>query len=112
MDQSVVAGVGNVYRAEALFVNGLWPERPGRSLTAAEREALWATVVRQLRDGVRSGRIVTVDRAELGLGRARVPAERATYVYRRSHCQRCGTPVRRWDLAGRWCYACSRCQPP
>jgi endonuclease-8 len=110
MDQSAVAGVGNVYRAEALFVNGIWPEHPARELTAAQHRALWDTVVRQLGDGVRAGRIVTVDRAELGLPRGRVPRDKTTYVYKREHCLRCGTPVRRWDLAGRWCYACPTCQ--
>jgi endonuclease-8 len=44
MDQSVVAGVGNVYRAEALFVCGIHPLRPGKECDPAELEALWATI--------------------------------------------------------------------
>ncbi len=111
MDQSVVAGVGNVYRAESLFVNGVHPEIPGRDLDEATRRALWDTVVRMLRKGVRDGRIVTVDPAELDPAGRRPTRDKATYVYKREHCLRCGTPVRRWDLAGRWCYACETCQP-
>jgi formamidopyrimidine-DNA glycosylase len=111
MDQSVIAGIGNVYRAEALFVNGIWPLRTGRELGDDERRALWDTVVRQLRAGVRSGRIVTVDRSEQPSAAGRGARGKATYVYKREHCWRCGTPVARWDLAGRWCYACPSCQP-
>lgn len=111
MDQSVVAGVGNVYRAEALFVNGIHPLVPGRALGEPERVALWATVVGMLRQGVKDGRIVTVDPAELGVPRTRLTRDKTTYVYKRPACLRCGTAVRRWDLAGRWCYACETCQP-
>ena len=63
MNQTVVAGVGNVYRAEALFLEGLHPERPGRSLAVEATAALWDRVVALLRDGVRRGAIVTIDPA-------------------------------------------------
>ena len=36
---------------------------------------------------------------------------RTRYVYKQDHCARCGTPIRRWDLGGRWAYACETCQP-
>jgi endonuclease VIII len=111
MDQAVVAGIGNVYRAEALFVNGVWPLRPGRDLVDAERAALWTTAVTMLRQGVKDGRIVTVDPDELGVPRRRITRGKATYVYKRDRCLRCGSAVQRWDLAGRWCYACPTCQP-
>jgi endonuclease VIII len=110
MDQAVTAGIGNVYRAEALFVNGIHPERLGKSLTSEEREALWATMVSMLNDGVRSGRIITVEQADLTVPRSKLKRGDANYVYHREHCFRCGTPVQRWDLQGRWCYACSSCQ--
>ncbi len=107
MDQSVVAGVGNVYRAETLFLHGLHPERPSSSLGHGEWTALWDTIVRLMRDGVRARRIVTVDRHD-----PCVDDGRQRYVYKQLHCARCGTGVRRWDLAGRWAYACEHCQPP
>lgn len=110
MDQSVVAGIGNVYRAEALFVHGIHPERRGRELDTATIEMLWDTLVTMLRDGVRSGRIVTIDSAELDRPRSKLRRGEANYVYHRSHCHRCGIAVTRWDLQGRWCYACPACQ--
>ena len=106
MDQSVVAGVGNVFRAESLYVHGIHPERPSETLERPEWDALWATLAKMLRAGLRSGRIVTVPRRD--------PAARdgrTRYVYRQEHCGRCSTAIRRWDLAGRWAYACETCQP-
>jgi endonuclease-8 len=107
MDQSVLAGVGNVYRAEALFLHGLHPERPANTLERPEWDALWATLVRLMRAGVRARRIVTVARRDPD-----VVDGRERYVYKQDTCARCGTGIRRWDLAGRWAYACETCQPP
>ncbi|MCB1001063.1 MAG: Fpg/Nei family DNA glycosylase [Acidimicrobiales bacterium] len=112
LDQSVMCGVGNVYRAEALFVNGIHPSRPGRELDQAEGEALWSTVVAMLRQGVKDNRIVTVDRRELDLPRGRrIRRGEATYAYKRDRCLRCGTPIQAVELAGRPCYFCPTCQP-
>jgi endonuclease VIII len=111
MDQSVAAGIGNVYRAEALFVNGIHPNRLGKALADGEREALWATMVSMLSDGVRSGRIITVDKQDLDVPRSKLKRGDANYVYHRDHCFRCGSAIQKWDLQGRWCYACPSCQP-
>jgi endonuclease VIII len=112
LDQGVVAGVGNVYRAELLFVHGLHPELPARSVSARRWTEMWATLTTWMRSGVRMRRIVTVDPDEAGVPRSRIRRAEATYVYRQPTCRRCGTPVRRWNLAGRWAYACETCQPP
>ena len=111
MDQSVVAGVGNVYRAESLFVCGIHPLRPGTDCDVAELETLWVTIAGMLRQGVKDGRIVTVSRSELGLpSRARIPRGEATYVYKRDRCLRCGTPITMVDIANRTGYFCPTCQ--
>jgi endonuclease VIII len=118
MDQAVVAGVGNVYRAEALFITGIHPDRPGRSLERDEVERLWTLLVELLSDGLRRGRIVTVPDAVLAeepTAGARARSARrgeTTWVYHRPACRRCDSAVRRWDVGGRWCYACETCQPP
>jgi endonuclease-8 len=57
-------------------------------------------------------RIITVAPGELDVPKSKLGRLDGRYVYRRDACHRCGTPVRRWDLAGRWAYACERCQPP
>jgi endonuclease VIII len=110
LDQRVIAGVGNVYRAEVLFVHGIHPLSPARTVSDEQWLSMWDTLRAWMRRGVREQVIITVDREEAGLVGARL-TERTTYVYRREHCRRCGRPVRRWDLAGRWAYACESCQP-
>ncbi|MEM9515634.1 MAG: DNA-formamidopyrimidine glycosylase family protein [Actinomycetota bacterium] len=112
LDQAVVAGIGNVYRAEILFVVGIHPLRPGRDLDDAELHAIWATTCGMLAQGLRDGRIVTVDRAELGLAPgARRPRGEATYVYKRGTCLRCGDTISTVEAGGRPCYYCPTDQP-
>ena len=112
LDQSVISGVGNVYRAEALFVNGIHPSRPGRDVTTPEAEALWSTITAMLRRGVKDNRIVTVHRLEDDAPeRGRTRRGEATYVYHRDRCLRCGTAVQTIALAGRPCWFCPTCQP-
>ncbi len=50
--------------------------------------------------------------AEVGTPRSRMTRDESRYVYKQETCRRCGTAIRRWDLAGRWAYACESCQPP
>lgn len=114
LDQRVVAGIGNVFRAEGLFLTGIHPDRPANDLTRSEFDALWRDLREQLRAGERSGRIVTVDPADVGApSRAQVPDDERVYVYRRTGlpCRRCGTAVVSWRLAGRTVSACPACQP-
>jgi endonuclease-8 len=115
INQQVMSGVGNVYRLEALFVNGIHPERPANSLSRAEFDALWATLRTMLRHGVEEHRIVTVHPSErTGAGSNGVESvgpEDAFYVYQQHRCRRCGGPVRAWRLGARTVYACERCQP-
>ncbi len=59
MNQDVVAGVGNIYRAEALFRAGLAPMRPGRDVPAEDLRTVWDDLVVLMRDGARTGAIVT-----------------------------------------------------
>lgn len=113
MDQSVLAGVGNVYRSELLFRHGIDPYRAGRDVDEAEFSAAWADLVELMKVGVRRGRIVVV-RPEHDHGApAYGPRRPRTYVYRRAGepCRLCGTPVRAAALEGRnlfWCPTCQR----
>jgi endonuclease-8 len=111
MQQDVIAGIGNVYRAEALFRARLDPFRPGRDLPEDVVHELWGDVSVLLRDGVRRGRIVTTmpgHRQRPG----RLHQEDAHYVYRRTGlpCRLCQAPVVTEVLAARHLYWCPRCQ--
>jgi len=112
MDQSVVSGVGNVYRAEVLFVHALHPEVPARDVSREQWLSIWKTLRTWLRQGVKDRVIITVPPAVIGKPRSRIGRREALYVYKQDRCRVCGTEIRRWDLGGRWAYACEQCQPP
>lgn len=113
MNQTVLAGVGNVYRAEILFRHGVHPYLAGRHLDPVVGLGVWEDLVRLMRAGVRTGKIVTTEPGDRG--REYGPARRtdAHYVYRRDGepCRRCDTPVARAVLAGRNLFWCPHCQP-
>lgn len=112
MDQSVVAGVGNVYRAEVLFRQRLDPHRPGREHVAAQLRAVWDDLVLLLRAGVRAGRIVTTHAEDRERPSGRPRRVDAHYVYgRAAHpCRLCGTPVQDALVAARRLFWCPVCQ--
>ncbi|GEC10332.1 endonuclease VIII [Streptomyces spinoverrucosus] len=117
MDQKVIAGVGNVYRAEVLFRHRIDPYRPGKDITPTEWDALWTDLVDLMREGVRHNRIDTVrpEHTPEAMGRPpRVDDHGGeVYVYRRANqpCHICGGEIRTADLAARnlfWCPTCQR----
>lgn len=135
MDQGVSAGVGNIYRAEALYRARLDPARPGATVPAEDLRALWRDLVALMTDGVERGAIVSTLPEHRGLGHERglhrpsarpgrvrqntdaepdaVPSEEAFYVYHRDGlaCRVCGTTVLVREVAGRnlfWCPGCQR----
>jgi endonuclease-8 len=117
MDQTVVAGIGNVYRAELLYRHRVDPFRPGRSLRARQWREMWDDLVALMTDGVRTGRIDTVrpehlTDAELDAQHQAGPRRGHSYVYRRAGepCRVCGTRVRTQALQARNLYWCAKCQ--
>jgi endonuclease-8 len=111
LEQRVISGVGNVYRAEALFVCGINPLRAGQALSRDDFDRLWETLAEMLRRGVAEGRIVTVDGDEFDVPDAPTQRGETTYVYHRDVCLRCAAPIRTVELGGRPCYYCPSCQP-
>lgn len=116
MDQSVVAGIGNVYRAELLFRHGVDPYLPGRELPEPYWDAMWVDLVALMREGVRKGRIDTVHVEHEPERMGRLPRRDdhggEVYVYRRDgqECHVCGDVVRTAVLAARNLFWCPTCQ--
>ncbi|GLZ76194.1 endonuclease VIII [Actinorhabdospora filicis] len=116
MNQEVVAGVGNIYRAEVLFRHGVDPYREGRNVTRDEWDAMWADLVVLMRAGVGAARIDTVREEHTPEAMGRPPRVDdhggEVYVYRRASmpCLVCGTPVAQADLAARNLFWCPSCQ--
>lgn len=113
LDQKVIAGIGNVYRAEFCFLEGIHPNRPANQLTDEEAERLWKLTVDQLKRGVRLNRIVTRDETEAGAKAGRIGPGDRLYAYKRmgQPCRRCTTPIERIMVANRKMWFCPTCQP-
>ena len=111
LDQTVIAGLGNVYRAEILFLCGIHPNRPSKDMTDDDFDAVWSESGRLLKIGVRTGRIITTDPVEIGRPRSRMRSADALYVYHREHCRRCGSNIATVVLGGRPIQFCPECQP-
>lgn len=118
MNQEILAGVGNVYRAELLFRHRLDPMRPGASLPKRTWTAMWTDLVELMHQGVIDNRIDTVrpEHTPEAMGRPpRVDDHGGeVYVYRRTGqaCHACGATVRTQELQGRNLFWCPRCQRP
>jgi len=109
MDQAVVSGIGNVYRAELLFRARLNPLTPGRDVPEQTVRELWRDWVRLLRIGVATGQMLTrdgLDDAELA--NALLSRDDRHWVYHRTGepCRVCGTPIAMAELGGRKLYWC------
>lgn len=117
MDQGVLAGVGNVYRAEVLFRHRIHPLRPGKTLRVGQWQAIWNDLEVLMRQGVVHNRIDTVRPEHTPEAMGREPRRDdhggEVYVYRRTAqpCLVCGSGVRTDVLVGRNIFWCSRCQP-
>ncbi len=113
MDQSVVSGIGNVYRAELLFRARVNPHIPGRELSEETVRALWADWAKLLKIGVKTGQMMTMD----GLSKAAYNGAMASradrhWVYHRAGlpCRVCGTSIVLEEIGGRKLYWCPSCQ--
>jgi endonuclease VIII len=112
MDQTIIAGVGNVYRSELLFRHLIDPFRAGRDIGEAEFDSAWTDLVALMKVGLRRGKIIAV-RPEHDHGPpSYLPDRPRTYVYRRAGepCRVCGATIRTAVLEGRNVFWCPNCQ--
>ncbi|MFC0581553.1 Fpg/Nei family DNA glycosylase [Micrococcoides hystricis] len=108
MDQSVVAGIGNIYRAEVLFLNQVDPATLGKQVRDEHVEGIWDSTVEQLGYGAEEGRIVTIRDPKL---RHRIHSDHYVYQRQNRQCVRCGTNISVREAQGRklfWCPGCQR----
>ena len=113
MDQNVVAGIGNVYRAELLFRARQNPHTPGRLVPEEHVRHLWRDWTRLLRLGVETGQMMTMDDLDDDAWRAAM-ANRADrhWVYKREGlpCRVCATNIVLEEMGARKLYWCPYCQ--
>lgn len=113
MDQAVVSGIGNVYRAEILFRARQNPHTPGREVPEEVVRGMWRDWVRLLAIGVESGQMMTMDDLDPeAYRRAMAHRDDRHWVYHRAGlpCRVCGTTVLVEEAAGRKLYWCPNCQ--
>jgi endonuclease VIII len=110
LDQSIIAGVGNIYRCEILFLLGIAPTRPGNQLQRIEFDQLWSLTKELLEIGVKYNRIITVPRAASSKPLSRLASSERVNIYKKSSCPKCSGEICQSKMAARTLYHCQLCQ--
>jgi endonuclease-8 len=110
MDQRVIAGIGNIYRAEVLWLTRVPPALPGRELSRERFDAIWRETIRLMTLGRDMDRIVTTDLAAITKPIEKLTRVERFNIYKNEHCPRCAAAIATTRLAGRTVYACPACQ--
>jgi formamidopyrimidine-DNA glycosylase len=110
LDQSLVAGVGNIYADESLFAAGIRPHTPSGQVGKPALERLHRSLVEVLMTSIGAGGTTFSDFRDLTGTNGNYGGE--AWVYRRTGqpCRRCGSPIQRDRLAGRSTHWCGSCQ--
>ena len=107
MDQSVMAGIGNIYRSEILWRQSVHPEIPGKDIDRQTFNQIWDDARALLTLGVKRNAIVTVDDGQPSQSRYR---ERVN-IFAKDECPACKGKIRRFEIDGRRAFVCETCQP-
>lgn len=110
LDQSLLAGVGNIYADESLFQAGIRPRRRSNRLTSAELEKLRQALRAVLRKAIRLGGSSVSNYVDAEGDRGLFQVEHCVYQRTGEPCRSCQTPIRRIVVAGRGTHYCPNCQ--
>ena len=112
MEQSILAGIGNIYRAELLYRAKINPFRPGAEVGITDLKSIWREAKKLMREGMVDRRIVTTRPKDRPHKKGTALREETHYVYRRAGkpCFVCGEKVLKQEMAGRTLYWCGTCQ--
>ncbi len=110
LDQSVIAGIGNIYADEALFLAAVRPTRPARRVTRAECDALVAAAQRVMRRSIQTGGSSISDYVRPDGSDGGYQNERRVYGREGERCGQCGAGIQRLVIATRSAHFCAKCQ--
>ena len=110
LDQAILAGVGNIFRAEILFEIGMDPNLPGNAIEPSRFDELWKSMTKMMRVSLKHGRIISVTAKEAGKPLAKLGNQERFRVYGKTHCPHCGDAIAQDKIASRKMYFCRRCQ--
>ena len=107
MDQSVMAGIGNIYRSEILWRQAIHPETHGRAIDRQTFNRIWDDASALLAIGVERNAIITVFDEQLSKKRY---SEKFN-IFGKASCPKCEGEIRRFEISGRRTFVCDTCQP-
>jgi formamidopyrimidine-DNA glycosylase len=110
LNQTLLAGVGNIYADESLFRAGVRPRKRAGRLTRAELERLRLTLREVLEHAIRLGGSSVSDYVDADGMRGFFQLEHCVYLRTGLPCRRCQTPIRRIVVGGRGTHYCPHCQ--
>jgi formamidopyrimidine-DNA glycosylase len=111
LDQSRIAGLGNIYADESLWAACIHPARTGSSLTTAEAATLVREIQKVLRRAIRAGGTTFSDFRNVYGEMGRFSERLKVYGRQGEPCPRCGTPIQYLRASGRGTHICPHCQP-
>tara|TARA_B100000963_G_scaffold325004_1_gene310924 strand:+ start:201 stop:881 length:681 start_codon:yes stop_codon:yes gene_type:complete len=107
MDQSIIAGIGNIYRTEILWRQAIHPEIPGRAISRQAFDRIWDDAAYLLAIGVKKNAIITVDEK---INSKKRSGEKYN-IFGKASCPKCGEGLRRLEINKRRAFVCETCQP-
>jgi formamidopyrimidine-DNA glycosylase len=110
LDQSVVAGAGNIYSDEALFLAGVRPRRPARRVTREECARIALQLKRVLLRSIETGGSSISDYVAPDGSDGAYQDERRVYARAGEPCQKCGAAIKRIVIGQRSAHYCAACQ--
>jgi endonuclease-8 len=110
MDQSIIAGIGNIYRTEILHLLKIHPRTPGGEISLKQFNKIWKLAVKLLKLGVEHNRIITIDLKTLKTSIEKTRRGKLFRVFKKPHCPDCGGEIEGFTLSSRKVFACPVCQ--
>lgn len=110
LDQTLVAGVGNIYADEALFLSGIQPQTPSSRLKPKQLQRLHQALIQVLTDSIEAGGTTFSDFRDVQGINGNYGGVARVYNREGEPCRICGTPIRRIKMAGRSAHFCPNCQ--
>ena len=107
MNQSVMAGIGNIYRTEILWRQAVHPETPGKNIDRQTFDRIWNDAKALLTLGVKHNAIIT----KSGAGSSTSKYREDFNIFAKETCPDCKSEIRQFDINGRRAFVCENCQP-
>ena len=110
LNQALIAGIGNIYANEALFLSGVSPRRKAGTITGGRADRLATAIVTTLRAAIEDGGTSLRDHVQPGGEIGYFVQRLAVYGQAGKPCPRCSLPIKIIIQSGRSSFYCSRCQ--